>query len=151
MKKVAPPPIVQTWADSYAHPDDLLDEMERESGVRSLPVVVGYHILVKVWVRPEKSSGGIIFTDQTRGEDEYQSAVGKVMAMGPQCYTGRHYDGAPRFPEGPWCKIRDWVLIPRYDAVFHHYAGLAFITIPDDKILEVVSDPAIVTMSMRKR
>ena len=31
------------------------------------------------------------------------------MAMGPQCYADKD-----RYPEGPWCKVKDWVMFARY-------------------------------------
>ena len=131
-----------TFGDTYEHPADLLDEMEAESGVRDLPIVCGYSVLVKIWIRPEKSAGGIVYADITRDEDKYQSSVGKVMGMGPQAYTGTLADGSPRFPEGPWCKLRDWVLVPRYNGPYATFAGLPFLTIPDDRVIWVVKDPA---------
>lgn len=137
-------------ADLYRDPVDLLDEMEAETGIRDLPVILGYRILVKVYIRPEKSAGGVVYADQTREEDNYQSSIGKVVGMGPQAYAGTLASGEPRFPDGPWCKLRDWVLVPRYDGAAFKFAGVWFIAIPDDKILAVIKDPSVATMRPRQ-
>jgi co-chaperonin GroES (HSP10) len=44
-------------------------------------------ILVAVYKRPEKTLGGIILTDNTRKEDEYQGKVGLVLKKGPLAFV----------------------------------------------------------------
>ena len=44
-------------------------------------------ILVAVYKRPEKTLGGIILTDNTRKEDEYQGKVGLVLKKGPLSFV----------------------------------------------------------------
>ncbi len=63
-------------------------------------------VLVAVYVRPEKTKGGILFTEGTRKEDEYQSKIGLVLKHGPVAFKD---------PEGQWfqgadIQLNDWVV-----------------------------------------
>lgn len=45
--------------------------------------VFGADLLLAIYCRPEKTSGGIILTDNAQGEDLYQGKVGLVLKVGP--------------------------------------------------------------------
>lgn len=104
-------------------------------------VPAGYQVLLKVWVPDDHitTEGGmkLYMPDQYRDERKYTSAVGLVCALGPDAYRDPE-----RYPLGPWCKIGDWVMFPRYEGHALAYRGVAMVTIPDDRILMVISDPA---------
>ncbi len=74
------------------------------SDLDNIPIC-GARILVGMYKRPEKTSGGIILTDKIRNEDIYQGKVGLVLKMGPLPFddTDKAYFG-DRTPE-----IGDWV------------------------------------------
>ena len=62
-------------------------------------------ILVAIYVRPEKTRGGIIITDRTRKEDWYQCKIGLIIKMGPSAFV----------PDGQWFEgttfnVGDWVV-----------------------------------------
>ncbi len=103
--------------------------------------VAGYMIAVKIYIPPEKTKGGIIKTDNTRENERYQSVAGLVVGVGPQAYKGRNQDGSPRFPEGPWCRVGDWILLPRYEATLLTYRDVAMGMIPDDRVQCTITDP----------
>ena len=114
----------------------------------------GYMIATKVWVRPEESK--IITRDDgskvtfwnpevSRNEDKLSSVAALVCAVGPQAYTGENSDGTDRFPAGPWCRVGDWVVIPRQNSFLCQYNGIAMAILPDDKIIGVIQDPKDVT------
>lgn len=44
-------------------------------------------VLIGLYKRPEKTKSGIILSDMTRKEDEYQGKVGLVLKMGPQAFV----------------------------------------------------------------
>ena len=55
------------------------------------PVIAGVQLLrnrviVATYIRPEKTSGGIIRPDQTREEDKWQGKAGLVLKMGPSAF-----------------------------------------------------------------
>ena len=62
-------------------------------------------LLVAIYKRPEKSAGGIYFTDKAKDEDNYQSCSGLVLKMGPNCFVD---DENYQF-HGVTAKVGDWV------------------------------------------
>lgn len=67
-------------------------------------------VLLAIYVRPEKTPGGIILTQKNRKEDMYQGKVGLVVKIGEACQfvrgdpeKGRQY-GIP-------VKLHDWVVV----------------------------------------
>lgn len=103
--------------------------------------VAGYMIAVKIYVPPQKTDGGILLTDNTVENARYASCAGLVVGMGPQAYKGLHADGTPRFPEGPWCRVGDWILLPKYEATLMTYRKVAMGLIPDDRVQCLITDP----------
>ena len=70
-----------------------------------LPKPTGWRMLVLPFKMKEKTKGGIHLAETTLEKQQ----VGLVMAMGPQCYKDKE-----RYPDGPWCKVKDWVMFARY-------------------------------------
>lgn len=114
----------------------------------------GYMVALKIHIRPEElktietpeGPKTLYLPDTVRDNDKYQSCVALVIDVGPQAYKGKNLDGSDRFPEGPWCKVGDWVVIPRYEAFQINYRkSFALAMLPDDKIVAVVDDPNDIT------
>jgi co-chaperonin GroES (HSP10) len=74
-----------------------------------LPKPTGWRLLVLPFKMKEKTKGGVILAEDTLERQQVASQVGLVMAMGPQCYKDKE-----RYPEGPWCKEKDWIMFARY-------------------------------------
>lgn len=105
----------------------------------------GYLVALKIYVRPEELKTGtrddgstysLYLPDMARAEDKYQSVAALVCAMGPEAYKGEKFAES-----GPWCKVGDWVMIPRYEATAVSYRGVTVALLPDDRIMAVVVDP----------
>lgn len=114
------------------------------------PRPAGYYLTVKIFVRPEELSTvngpdgkpvTIWAPPSVQRDDKYQSVSALVVAKGPQAYRGTDARGNPKFPEGDWCRVGDWVVIPRYESHLVMFHGIALGFIPDDRILAVISDP----------
>jgi co-chaperonin GroES (HSP10) len=121
------------------------------------PRMAGYHMAVKIYIREEDvhqvkdeegkpvigSNGKPIYIalpDSTRVNDKFRNCTALVVSMGPEAYKGE------RFKEsGPWCKVGDWVVIPRNEGVQVNYRGIPMQFIPDDRVLAIVEDPTYVT------
>lgn len=110
----------------------------------------GYFITLKIWIRPEELVRGkradgsdyvLLRADVTEQKDKYQSISALVIDVGPSAYQGRYPDGALKFPEGPWCRVGDWVTVPRYESHLFMYRGVALGILPDDRIMQVLTDP----------
>jgi co-chaperonin GroES (HSP10) len=67
--------------------------------------LIGDRVLVGIFMRPEKTKGGIIRPDMNKEEDVWQGKVGLVLKSGPDAFknpeTGELYEQA--FNPGDWC------------------------------------------------
>ena len=110
---------------------------EEEGNVASqLPKPSGYKILIAL-PEPEKEfDGGIIKASKTLYDEEIGSIVGVVLALGPDCYADPN-----RFPNGPYCKEGDCILMRSYSGTRFKIHGKEFRLINDDSVEAVVEDP----------
>ena len=116
------------------------------SGGRDLNYrVVGYKLLVKIYVRPEElktiqlddgTTRTLYLPDTVRAEDKFQSVVGLVMDAGPDAYADKQ-----QFP-APWCRIGDWVTFDRGNCKRVTICGVACAVLNDDAIDGVIDEPA---------
>jgi hypothetical protein len=67
-------------------------------------------VLLAIYIRPEKTSGGIIVTANYRKEDEYQGKVGLVVKIGSACRF-RRIDSHTGVEYGLDIKLHDWVVV----------------------------------------
>ena len=109
----------------------------------------GYYIACKLYVSPKdimtvtREDGTkvtLIHSEVTHKQDELKSVSALVCAVGPDAYTGTNADGSPRFPN-PFCRVGDWVCLPRHSSFVVKYRGVAMAIIPDDKVIGVIEDP----------
>lgn len=114
----------------------LLDKEAEEKG-RQLPDPVGYHILCAI-PEAEKNFDGseIIKSDDTMRVEEVLTTVLFVVKMGPECYADK-----TRFPNGPWCKQGDFILVRPNSGSRLLIHGREFRLINDDVVEAVVQDP----------
>lgn len=84
------------------------DEIKKSAGDLTNEEVMFNQVLVGIWKRPEKTKGGIILTDNTRKEDDYQGKVGLVLKLGPQAYqSDSEVDfGTQKVSVGDWVVFR---------------------------------------------
>lgn len=73
---------------------------------------LGSRILVQIKTPETKSKGGIILTESDKDTQMWNTTVAKVIATGPLAFHNR--DTLKRWPEGDWCKVGDYVRVPRY-------------------------------------
>jgi chaperonin GroES len=86
---------------------------------------------------PQKTKGGIQLPDEVHERERLSTVVGLVMAVGPNAYKDEN-----RFPEGAWCKEKDWVIFGRYAGSRFKIDGGELRLLNDDEILAVVDDPS---------
>lgn len=79
-----------------------------EPGVRPL----GSRVLVQVRTPETRSKGGIILTDGDKDTQYWNTAVARVIAVGPLAFKNR--DTQESWPEGDWCAPGEFVRVPRY-------------------------------------
>lgn len=110
---------------------------ENDNKVASqLPKPTGYKILIALPDPEEKTEGGILKASSTLEAEEIGSIVGFVLAMGSDAYQS-----TARFPNGPYCKIGDWIMMRSYSGTRFKVHGKEFRLINDDSVEAVVEDP----------
>jgi len=113
----------------------LLDTTQEEKG-KQLPKPSGYRILCAIPEVEKETSGGILKADITLQHEELLTTVLFVVDLGPDCYK----DPA-RFPNGPWCKQGDFVLVRPNSGTRLIIHGREFRIINDDSVEGTVDDP----------
>lgn len=97
-------------------------------------------VLVATYIRPEKTSGGIIRPLDTVKEDEYQGKVGLVVKTGPLAYSDFE-DGPAR---GANAMPGSWVVFAIKDGWPVQVNGVACRFVPYDKLRARLADPMVV-------
>ena len=109
-------------------------EDKKESA--KLPTPTGWRLLVMPFRVKEKSEGGIIIAQETLDRARAAVQVGYVLKMGPLCYKDEE-----RYPTGPWCKPKDWVIFARYAGSRMEIEGGEIRMLNDDEVLGTIDDP----------
>lgn len=72
----------------------------------------GSRILVQVRTPKKVTKGGIHLISDARETEQYNTQVGKVLAIGALAFKNR--TTMEPWPEGEWCGVGEFVRIPRY-------------------------------------
>jgi co-chaperonin GroES (HSP10) len=107
-----------------------------ENKASQLPKPQGYRILCAIPESEEAFDSGIIKSDETRRNDELLTTVLFVVDIGPDCYADK-----TRFPNGPWCKQGDFILVRPNAGTRLVIHDREFRIINDDSVEAVVEDP----------
>lgn len=104
---------------------------------QQIPKPTGYRLLVAIPEVKETYESGIVKPDTVLKQEEVSTMVVQVIDMGPDAYKDKE-----RFPNGPYCKIGDYVLIRAYSGTrFKIHDKELFRVINDDSVEAVVEDP----------
>lgn len=107
-----------------------------EEKAKQLPKPVGYHILCAIPEIEDAYDSGLIKADETIRIEEALTTVLFVVDLGPDCYSDEK-----RFPNGPWCKKGDFILVRPHAGSRLVIHGREFRLINDDTVEGVVDDP----------
>ena len=113
-----------------------LDQDNIQSVLDQLPNPSGYRMLVLPFTPKEKTKGGIIFSQESLDKARIATNCGYVLKLGPLCYHDKD-----KFPTGPWCKEKDWVIFARYAGSRLPIEGGEVRLLNDDEVLGTVKDP----------
>ena len=106
---------------------DIKDELPHPSGSR---------LLVLPFTPKEKTKGGIIIAQESLDKARIATNCGYVVKMGPMAYGDKE-----KFPTGPWCKEKDWVIFARYAGSRLPIEGGEVRLLNDDEVLGTIKDP----------
>jgi len=116
--------------------NDLIGVKKSKKEEPKLPKPTGWRLLVLPFKMKEKTKGGVILAEDTLERQQVASQVGLVMAMGPQCYKDKE-----RYPEGPWCKVNNWIMFARYAGSRIKIEGGEMRLLNDDEVLATIDSP----------
>jgi len=113
-----------------------ITDVEEAPDPSPLPELPGYHVLVRPISVKSQTKGGIFIPDSTKEDMSYLTTVGKVIALGDLAYAEKD-----KFPNGPWCKVGDYVCYGKHTGTKMFYKGVRLILLFDDQIVMRVEDP----------
>ena len=111
---------------------NMAEELKNFDDCKVKPV----EILIRLYIQPKKTKGGIIL-DNTK--DTFHEIVGYVAKIGDCAFEGERYKNW-----GRWYKVGDWVVFPRHAGFRFTYKKLPVFSIIDDAPNMVVPDPRFV-------
>jgi len=82
------------------------------------------------------TEGGIVLPNKLLDDDQIQTVVGYVVKQGSLCYKDKE-----KFPEGPWCEEKQWVIFARYAGSRFRIEGGEVRILNDDEILATIDNP----------
>ena len=83
-----------------------------------------------------KTDSGIILPTLVQDNKQISTQVGYVLKAGPLAYKDKE-----KFPTGPWCEERQWVMFARYAGSRFQIDGGEVRILNDDEILATILDP----------
>ncbi len=101
-----------------------------------LPQPTGWRLLILPFKMNDKTKGGIYLGESTLEKQQVASQCGNVLAVGPDAYGDKQ-----RFPDGPWCKVGDWVMFARYAGSRIKIEGGEVRLLNDDEVLATIKNP----------
>ena len=128
----------ETIDDAYVEPDErVLDPSTISTSLMErMPQPTGWRMLILPYRGKGVTSGGIAITKSILDEDQIQTVVGYVLKQGPLAYKEKE-----KFPDGPWCKEKEWVVFPRYGGSRFRIEGGEVRILNDDEVIATISDP----------
>ena len=113
-----------------------VDETNVDSVLEELPVPTGWRLLVLPFTPKEKTKGGILIAQESLDRLRIAVNCGYVLKIGPEAYKDKD-----KFPSGPWCKEKDWVIFARYAGSRLPIDGGEVRILNDDEVLGTIKDP----------
>ena len=122
--------------DKYEEQATQAKEETQSTSLEKLPIPTGWRILVMPFKVKEETKGGIIIAQETLDRARVATQVGYVLKMGDLCYQDKE-----KYPTGPWCKEKDWVVFARYAGSRMEIEGGEIRMLNDDEILGTINSP----------
>lgn len=119
------------------HVNDPREEILKQIGDISGVEIFNNQILCAVYIRPEKTKGGIILTDNVRGEDRFQGKVGLLIGMGPAAFQ----DESGQWFNNSSFKLHDWLVFRPSDGWSVTVNGVLCRMMSDTQVKARISSP----------
>ena len=109
---------------------------DAEEKAKQIPAPAGFRILCMVPKIDDQYSSGLVKADSVKDIESHSTVVLFVAKLGSGAYKDK-----TRFPDGPWCKEGDFVLVRAYSGTRLKIHGTEWRIINDDTVEGVVDDP----------
>ena len=129
--------------NKYEAEDKKATEAPSKTNLDKLPNPTGWRLLVMPFQVKEETKGGIIIAQETLDRARAAVQVGYVLKLGPLCYGDEE-----RYPTGPWCKEKDWVIFARYAGSRMEIDGGEIRMLNDDEVLGTIDNPEDILHAM---
>tara|TARA_R100000951_G_scaffold115790_1_gene125081 strand:+ start:3157 stop:3570 length:414 start_codon:yes stop_codon:yes gene_type:complete len=129
--------------DKYKEEAIQAKEETQETSLDKLPTPTGWRILVMPFKVKEETKGGIIIAQETLDRARVSTQVGYVLKMGDLCYEDKD-----KYPTGPWCAEKQWVIFARYAGSRMEIDGGEIRMLNDDEILGTIDNPEDILHAM---
>ena len=123
-------------ADAYVEKPRLNPDAIGASLLDRMPDPTGWRILILPYQGKAKTAGGIYIPSEVQEKSNISTQVGYVLKVGPLAYKDTE-----KFPSGPWCKEKQWVMFARYAGSRFQIDGGEVRILNDDEILAKILDP----------
>jgi len=122
----------------YKAPEQRVLDPEAMEGslLERMPNPTGWRMLILPYRGKEMTEGGIVLPNKLLDDDQIQTVVGYVVKQGSLCYKDKE-----KFPEGPWCEEKQWVIFARYAGSRFRIEGGEVRILNDDEILATIDNP----------
>jgi len=107
-----------------------------KSLLERMPQPTGWRMLILPYRGKETTEGGIYIPNKVLDDSQIQTVVGYVVKQGPLCYKDTE-----KFPDGPWCREKQWVIFARYAGSRFRIDGGEVRILNDDEVLATIDDP----------
>jgi len=123
-------------ADAYVEKPRLDPSKIEGSLLERMPAPTGWRILILPYQGKSKTAGGIFLPSEVQERSNISTQVGYVLKVGPLAYKD-----TDKFPSGPWCGEKQWVMFARYAGSRFQIDGGEVRILNDDEILATIMDP----------
>ena len=123
-------------ADAYVDTPRLNPDAIGKTLLDRMPNPTGWRILILPYQGKGKTAGGIFLPSETVEKSQISTQVGYVLKVGPLAYQD-----TAKFPTGPWCEEKQWVMFARYAGSRFQIDGGEVRILNDDEILSTILDP----------
>ena len=107
-----------------------------KSLIERMPQPTGWRMLILPYRGKATTEWGIHIPNQVLDDGQIQTVVGYILRQGPLAYKDTN-----KFPDGPWCSEKDWIIFPRYAGSRFRIEGGEVRIINDDEVLATIADP----------
>jgi|TARA_R110001583_G_C5337728_1_gene379072 co-chaperonin GroES (HSP10) len=123
---------------AYVKPEErVLDPTKLDTDTfNRLPNPTGWRLLILPYRGKGKSQGGVLLPDAVVDRESVATVCGYVLKVGPLAYEDRK-----KFPSGPWCREKDWIIFGRYAGARFKIDGGEVRVLNDDDVIAVIQDP----------